>query len=112
MDYEKLTIKAQEAVNEASAIAQRNDHSQVEVEHLLLALLNQEDGIVGPLIERIGADPAGVKAGTEALIAGAPKIYGEYFRLVKNIELKSAFFCYRKLIDLFNNPVGYRLTCG
>ncbi|MDR2259041.1 MAG: AAA family ATPase, partial [Treponema sp.] len=81
MDYEKMTIKAQEALNEASALAQRNDHSQVEVEHLLLALLNQEDGIVGPIIERIGADPAGVKAGAEALIAGAPKIYGEAAQL-------------------------------
>ena len=81
MDYEKLTIKAQEALNEASAIAQRNDHAQVEVEHLLLALLNQEDGIVAPIIERIGADPAGVKAGAEALIAGTPKIYGEAAQL-------------------------------
>ena len=81
MDYEKLTIKAQEALNEASAIAQRNDHAQVEVEHLLLALLNQEDGIVAPIIERIVADPAGVKAGAEALIAGTPKIYGEAAQL-------------------------------
>jgi ATP-dependent Clp protease ATP-binding subunit ClpB len=81
MDYEKLTIKAQEALNEASAIAQRGDNSQVEVEHLLLALLNQEDGIVAPIIERIGADPARVKAGTEALIAGVPKIYGEAAQL-------------------------------
>ncbi|MDR1318317.1 MAG: ATP-dependent chaperone ClpB [Treponema sp.] len=81
MNYEKLTIKAQEALDAASGIAQKEDNSQVEIEHLLLALLNQEDGIVAPVIERIGADPAGVKAETEALIAAVPKIYGEAAQL-------------------------------
>ncbi|MDR2922453.1 MAG: hypothetical protein LBU85_03805, partial [Treponema sp.] len=39
MNYERFTIKAQEAINDASAIAQKEDHSQLETEHLLLALL-------------------------------------------------------------------------
>jgi ATP-dependent Clp protease ATP-binding subunit ClpB len=81
MNYEKFTIKAQEAVNEASGIAQKNDHTQVETEHLLLALLSQEDGIVSPLIERIGADPARVTEDIETLIAVEPKIYGEAAQL-------------------------------
>jgi ATP-dependent Clp protease ATP-binding subunit ClpB len=81
MNYEKLTIKAQDAVAEASRIAQKNDHAQVETEHLLLALLSQGDGIVSPLIERIGADPAKVTEETEALIAAEPKIYGEAAQL-------------------------------
>jgi ATP-dependent Clp protease ATP-binding subunit ClpB len=77
MDYEKLTIKAQEALNEASSIAQKEDHSQIETEHLLLALLRQEDGIVSPIVERIGADPAALVKAAGALCAGLPKIYGE-----------------------------------
>jgi ATP-dependent Clp protease ATP-binding subunit ClpB len=81
MDYEKLTIKAQEAVNEAAAIAQKNDHSQVETEHLLLALLRQEEGIVKPIIERIGAAPEAIVSGAEKLIASVPKIYGEAAQL-------------------------------
>jgi ATP-dependent Clp protease ATP-binding subunit ClpB len=81
MEYEKFTIKAQEALNGASGIAQRNDHAQVEVEHLLLALLKQEDGIVPPLIGRIGADPGRLAGEAEALIAGVPKIYGEAAQL-------------------------------
>jgi len=52
MDYEKFTIKAQDALNEASSIAQKGDHSQIEVEHILLALLRQEDGIVPPIVEK------------------------------------------------------------
>jgi ATP-dependent Clp protease ATP-binding subunit ClpB len=81
MDYEKFTIKAQEVLQEASAIAQRADHSQVETEHLLLALLKQEDGIVPPLVERIGGDTARIIRDTEALAAGNPKIYGEAAQL-------------------------------
>ena len=77
MDYEKLTIKAQEALNQASAIAQKADHSQIEVEHILLALLRQDDGIVPPLVEKIGANVPEVVAATEALVAQTPKIYGE-----------------------------------
>ncbi|MDR2376146.1 MAG: ATP-dependent chaperone ClpB [Treponema sp.] len=81
MDYEKLTIKAQEALNEASAIAQRGDHSQVEVEHLLLALLRQEGGIAAPIIRQIGADPGQIEAAAEALAAQVPKVYGEAAQL-------------------------------
>jgi ATP-dependent Clp protease ATP-binding subunit ClpB len=81
MDYEKLTIKAQEALNDASGIAQKDDHSQVETEHLLLALLRQEDGIVLPIIERIGAKAAHIAADLEAQLRQSPKIYGEAAQL-------------------------------
>ncbi|GHU10216.1 chaperone protein ClpB [Spirochaetia bacterium] len=81
MDYEKMTIKAQDALNAASALAQKNDHAQVETEHILLALLRQEDGIVAPIIERLGADPVQLGVEAEALTAGTPKIYGEAAKL-------------------------------
>jgi len=77
MNYDKFTIKAQEALNEAAGIAQKNDHSQIESEHLLLALLRQENGIVAPIVERIGGDVAGLSADVESLVKQAPKIYGE-----------------------------------
>ena len=82
MDFEKLTIKAQEALNSASSLAQKNDNSQVENEHLLLALLTQEDGIVAPIAEKIGADPAALKKSAEALIRAQPKMYGEAAQLM------------------------------
>ena len=77
MNYDKFTIKAQEALNEATTLAQKNDHSQIENEHLLLALLQQENGIIPPVIERIGGDSARLTADAEALVRGTPKIYGE-----------------------------------
>jgi ATP-dependent Clp protease ATP-binding subunit ClpB len=77
MNIDKFTIKAQEALNEATAIAQRNDHSQVETEHVLLAILRQENGTAAPIIEKIGGDAARLASGVEALVNAAPKIYGE-----------------------------------
>ncbi|MCL1837347.1 MAG: AAA family ATPase, partial [Treponema sp.] len=81
MDFERLTIKAQEAVNAASVVAQKEDHSLVENEHLLLALLRQQDGIVPPIIERIGGNVGRLAADTEALLAQMPKVYGEAAQL-------------------------------
>ncbi|MDR1655431.1 MAG: ATP-dependent chaperone ClpB [Treponema sp.] len=81
MEYEKLTIKAQEALNEASAIAQRNDHSQVETEHILKALLEQDGGIAASLAERIGANLDKLLSDTDRLISQTPKIYGEAAQL-------------------------------
>ncbi|MCL2067874.1 MAG: ATP-dependent chaperone ClpB [Treponema sp.] len=77
MDYEKLTIKAQEALNMASDIAQKEDHSQIEIEHFLLALLQQENGIVQPIIVRICGDVARLTEKVQALVKQTPKIYGE-----------------------------------
>jgi len=77
MDFDKFTIKAQEALNEASGIAQKSDHSQIESEHLLLALLRQENGIVTPIIERIGGDATKLSTDVEALVNKTPKVYGE-----------------------------------
>jgi ATP-dependent Clp protease ATP-binding subunit ClpB len=77
MNIDKFTIKAQEALNEATAIAQRNDHSQVETEHVLLAILRQENGIAAPIIEKIGGDAVKLASGVEALVNATPKIYGE-----------------------------------
>jgi len=77
MDFDKFTIKAQEALNEAASIAQKSDHSQIESEHLLLALLRQENGIVTPIIERIGSDAAKLSSDVEALVNKTPKVFGE-----------------------------------
>nr|AGS53018.1 ClpB protein [uncultured bacterium contig00031] len=77
MDYEKLTIKAREAIEAATRIAQKNDHSQIETEHLLLALLQQENGIVLPIVEKIMGDTTSLTKNVEALVKQTPKIYGE-----------------------------------
>ena len=57
MNIEKFTLKAQEALQEAKSVAERNHHQQIDVEHLLLALLGQKEGIVIPILQKMGADP-------------------------------------------------------
>ncbi|HRS05058.1 MAG TPA: ATP-dependent chaperone ClpB [Treponema sp.] len=81
MNYDKLTIKAQEALQEASSLAQKNDQTQVELEHILLALVEQEGGIVAPIMEKIGADPELISQEARKLIASKPKVYGDAAQL-------------------------------
>jgi ATP-dependent Clp protease ATP-binding subunit ClpB len=56
MQIEKFTLKAQEVLQEAQSIAERKSHQQLDVEHLLLALLMQKEGIVIPILQKLGAN--------------------------------------------------------
>ena len=76
MDYEKFTLKTQDALQEASALAQKNDHSEIGLEHLLTAMLTQEDGIVPPVVERIGVSPDSLLHQTADLLSTYPKVTG------------------------------------
>ena len=76
MDYEKFTLKTQDALQEASALAQKNDHSEIGLEHLLTAMLTQEDGIVPPVVERIGVSPDSLLHQTADLLSAYPKVTG------------------------------------
>jgi len=76
MDAERLTTKSQEAYSAAVRRAAAEGHPQVEPVHLLLALLDQTEGTAGPLLEAVGADPRGVHAGAEQLLARLPKASG------------------------------------
>ncbi len=77
MRYDKLTSKAQEALQSADSVAHRHDHGTIEVEHLLAALLEQADGVIPPLIERLGVDGADLRAGLDRLLADRPRVYGD-----------------------------------
>ena len=55
--FDKLTIKAQEALQSAQEIAQKLNHQEVDCEHVLSALIQQPDGLVRPLLEKLGANP-------------------------------------------------------
>ncbi len=76
MRFEKLTLKAQDAVQEAQSLAERLHHSNIEVEHLLLGLLHQNEGIIRPLIQKLGADPDLIAAQMEQELERAPKVQG------------------------------------
>ncbi len=56
MRIDKFTVKAQEAIQEGQSLARRANHPNFEPEHLLKALLDQQDGVVVPMLQKIGAD--------------------------------------------------------
>src|SRR6202050_2373816 len=73
---DKLTIKAQEALQEAQEVAARHDHQQIEPLHLLAALLGQSDGVVRPLLARLGTPPETLSRDIEQGLERLPKVTG------------------------------------
>jgi ATP-dependent Clp protease ATP-binding subunit ClpB len=76
MQIEKFTLKAQEALQEAKAIAERKNHQQIDVEHLLLALLEQKEGIVTPILQKLGANIDLIVSQLESELNRIPKVTG------------------------------------
>jgi len=81
MNYEQFTLKTQDALQEASALAQQNDHSEIGLPHLLVAMLEQKDGITVPVIERIGVQK-------EALLEAAKNLLQTYPRVTGNVQMQ------------------------
>jgi ATP-dependent Clp protease ATP-binding subunit ClpB len=76
MRLDKLTIKAQDAIQDAQHVAEENRQQQIEPEHLLLALLRQEGGIVAPILQKLGASPRELAAQVSSEIDRMPKVSG------------------------------------
>ena len=76
MDPARLTQKSQEALHDAQTKALRLGHTEVDVEHLLLALIDQADGIVPRLLAQAGADPDQLRSALEAELARRPRVSG------------------------------------
>ncbi len=77
MRMDKLTIKAQDAVQDAQHIAEEHRQQQIEPEHLLLALLQQEGGVVGPILQKLGVNPQALIGQVTSEIERMPKVSGE-----------------------------------
>ena len=76
MRFEQFTFKAQEAIQAAQKTADEMQHQAVDVEHLLLALVEQPEGILVPLLQKVGASPKKITASLREEFEQLPKIYG------------------------------------
>ncbi|MFC6160273.1 ATP-dependent chaperone ClpB [Kribbella jiaozuonensis] len=76
MDMNRLTQKSQEALHDAQTKALRFGHSQIDGEHLLLALLEQSDGLTPRLLAQAGADPDELRDRLEQELSRRPKVSG------------------------------------
>ena len=76
MNLNKFTEKAQEAVLASPALASELNHSQVEPEHLFVALLEQPEGVVPSVLQKLNADPLGLARSVREHFASLPRAYG------------------------------------
>lgn len=81
MRLDKFTLRAQEAIQSAIELAERNTNQQVEPEHLLAAMLEQPEGIVRPILGKLGTNLTVVLNDTQAAVARFPRVQGgqQYF---------------------------------
>ncbi|TAL26467.1 MAG: type VI secretion system ATPase TssH, partial [Nitrospirae bacterium] len=76
MRMDKLTIKSQEAVQEAQRFAESKGNQELQPEHLLFALLGDSEGIAPQILKRLGIDPKNIQTEIEKEIEKFPKVLG------------------------------------
>ncbi len=76
MNLNKFTLKAQEAIESAVALAEKQNHQQVEPEHLLVAMIEQSEGVTRPMLGKIGVNVQTLSGEIEAAIKKFPAVSG------------------------------------
>ena len=76
MQFEKFTLKSQEALQGAQSLAGQLEHQQIEPEHLLKVLIEQEDGIVPSILKKLGVEIRAVEAELDEALKSYPKVSG------------------------------------
>jgi len=77
MRLDRMTLKAQEALQEAHRLASELGHPEVRALHLLRALTSQKEGIVSPVLQRLGTDPRAVVTAVDERLGAAPRVQGD-----------------------------------
>ena len=76
MQFDKLTIKSQEAIQAAQQLAQNNNNQEIGTAHLVKAILEQPEGVVVPVLQKMGVDPSMVLMETDKLLESIPQVSG------------------------------------
>jgi ATP-dependent Clp protease ATP-binding subunit ClpB len=76
MQPDRFTVKAQEAVADAVKLASRLRNPEAAPAHLLVALLGQDEGLVAPILQKLGADPAAARARAQEAVEALPRLSG------------------------------------
>src|SRR5262245_20500897 len=87
MNLNKFTEKAQESIFTAQNLASELKHAEITPEHLLVALVEQESGIVPSLLRKMTLDPARVTAEARTLLESQPKAFGGDVRMSPRMSL-------------------------
>jgi len=76
MQLERFTVKAQEALQSAQATAQQYSHQEIDGEHLMLALIDQPEGLIQPLLQKLGIPISAVRSDVERELGRRAKVQG------------------------------------
>lgn len=96
---EKMTIKTQEALAAAQETASRLGNGAIETGHLLLALLEQEGGLIASLLQKIGANPTFIRDRVEELLKKLPQVGGATMQVYLSPELNRILDASQKEAD-------------
>jgi ATP-dependent Clp protease ATP-binding subunit ClpB len=103
--FDKLTQKAQEAVQKSQSLADKNQHQGLTPLHLLIALASEHDGIVRPVLEKCDVNPDAIVQEAERMLGSTPKVSGEgsgmYISPALNQVFERAFSEAEKFKDEF-----------
>ena len=91
MRFDQLTIKAQEAIQEAQRDARARGSAELTPDHLLLTLLKQSEGVVVPILQKLGVDAEALARDEEAALDRQPKVTGASADAAPSRELTRAF---------------------
>nr|WP_330362485.1 Clp protease N-terminal domain-containing protein [[Clostridium] dakarense] len=77
MDIERMTVRVQKSLNDAYSIAVKNHNQQVDVIHLFSALVNQEDGLIPNILEKMNISVESLNSSIDLELKKLPQIHGE-----------------------------------
>jgi len=97
--FDKLTVKAQEAIQHAQDVAERHGHQQLQPLHLLEALLHEDQGIVRPLLQKIGANVGQLETMIASELNRQPKVSGSNAQLAASPATGKVLDQAQKLAD-------------
>lgn len=77
MNIDKMTLRVQQALNDANMIAVKFNHQNIETIHLLSSLIEQEDGLIPNILTKMGIDLRAIKSDINNVLNNMPKVLGE-----------------------------------
>ncbi|MBV8782157.1 MAG: AAA family ATPase, partial [Phycisphaerae bacterium] len=86
MRFDRFTVKAQESVARAQELAQQHDHAEIAPLHLLAALLAETDGVVTPLLQKVGARVSHIRDSVQSEMDRLPKATGTQTGMSRSIQ--------------------------
>ncbi|MCJ7666506.1 MAG: type VI secretion system ATPase TssH, partial [Actinobacteria bacterium] len=89
MQFDRFTLKSQEALSAARNIASENGHQSIEDIHMMSAMLDQKEGIIIPVLQKLEVDPDDFRTKVDILIKNTPKVTGGASQIYISSDLNS-----------------------